>query len=390
MLQPFRTPERLALAEAAAGFTRRYVVPHLTEWEETGELPRELHVAAAEAGLLGIGFAEEHGGQGGDVVDQLVVTEAMIEAGASGGVIASLFTHGIALPHIIDAATARLGGGDEAGAHELLDRCVRPVLAGRAICSLAVTEPAGGSDVASLTTRAERVDDGWRVTGAKTYITSAVRADFVVTAVRTGGPGAAGISLAVVPSDAPGFAVTRRLEKMGWRCSDTAELSFTDVLVPDRDLLLEGDGFNSLARHFVTERLSLAATGYATGQRCLSLAAEWSRERATFGKPLVQRQVVRHTLVEMHRQVDVAREYTRQVAARHAAGEQVVAEALLAKQTAVAAGEHAADRAVQLFGGAGYMRGTEVEMHYRDVRILGIGGGATEVMNDLAGRLLGY
>ena len=314
----------------------------------------------------------------------------MLEAGASGGVIASLFTHGIAIPHIIDAAAARRSEGDEAGAEELLDRYVRPVLAGRAIGSLAVTEPGGGSDVASLTTRAERTDGGWRVTGAKTYITSAVRADFVVAAVRTGGPGAPGISLAVLPSDAPGFEVTRRLDKMGWRCSDTAELSFTDVLVPDRDLLREGDGFNSLARHFVTERLSLAATGYATGQRCLGLAAEWARDRVTFGKPLSQRQVVRHTLVEMHRQVDVARQYTRQVAARHAAGEQVVAEALLAKETAVAAGEFAADRAVQLFGGAGYMRGTEVEMHYRDVRILGIGGGATEVMTDLAGRLLGY
>jgi acyl-CoA dehydrogenase len=176
---------------------------------------------------------------------------------------------------------------------------------------------------------------------------------------------------------------------MGWRCSDTAELSLTDVRVPAAHVLGFEQGFASLARHFVTERLTLAITGYATGQRCLDLALAWTKERETFGRPLATRQVVRHTLAEMHRQVDVARVYCHNVAACHAAGEDVLLDALLAKQTGVAAGEFVADRAVQLFGGAGYMTGTEVERHYRDVRILGIGGGATEVMTDLATRLLG-
>lgn len=391
MDEAFLTPERRALAAAVAAFTAARIVPELPLWEDRGELPRSLHGSAAQAGLLGVGYPEQYGGQGGDVVDQLVVTEALLEAGGSGGVIASLFTHGIALPHVIDAAQQRRANGDEAGAAYLRERYIEPVLRGEKICALAVTEPDGGSDVANLRTRGVRTDRGGvRVSGAKTYITSGARADFVVAAVRTGGPGAGGVSLVIVDAGTPGFTVTRRLAKMGWACSDTAEMGFADVAVPELNMLGFEQGFASLARHFVTERLSLAVTGYATGERCLRLAAEWARQRSTFGRPLAQRQVVRHTLVEMHRRIDTARQYTRWVAARHAAGDVVVAQALMAKQTGAEAGEFAADRAVQLFGGAGYMRGSEVERHYRDVRILGIGGGATEVMTDLAARLLDY
>lgn len=385
---PFRTPERVALADTVRGFTQEQVAPHVDEWEAAGELPLELQKRAAALGLLGVGFAEEIGGSGGDAVDMTVIIEQILEGGGTGGVVAGMLTHGIATPHIADEAARRRGAGDTEGADRLLDRFVRPVLAGEAIAALGVTEPDGGSDVGNLRTRAVLDGDEVVIDGAKTYITSATRADHVVVAARTGGPGAAGVSLIVVPTDTPGFVVTRRLDKMGWRCSDTAELSLTGVRVPASNILGLDQGFASLARHFVTERLTLAVTGYATGQRCLDLATRWTKERETFGKPLASRQVVRHMLAEMHRQVDVARVYCRDVAARHAAGEEVVLPALMAKQTGVAAGEYVADRAVQLFGGAGYMTGTEVERHYRDVRILGIGGGATEVMTDLATRLM--
>lgn len=390
MEDPFATPERRALARSVARFTQTNLVPHLPDWERAGQLPRALHREAAEAGLLGVGYPEEIGGQGGSIIDQLIVTEAILEAGGSGGLIASLFTHGIALPHIIDAAAERRAQADHAGADYLQRRYIGPVLRGEAICALAVTEPDGGSDVANLRTTGQHHGDVMRVSGSKTYITSGVRADFIVAAVRTGGPGAGGISLVIIDSDSPGYSVTRRLAKMGWHCSDTAELGLLDVTVPQANVLGVDQGFASLARHFVTERLSLAVTGYATGARCLDLAARWTQQRSTFGQPLAGRQVVRHTLVEMHRQIDVARRYTHWVAARHAEGIMVVGEALLAKQTGVQAGEYAADRAVQFFGGAGYMRDNEVERHYRDVRVLGIGGGATEVMTDLAARLLGY
>jgi acyl-CoA dehydrogenase len=315
----------------------------------------------------------------------------MLGSGASGGLMAGLFTHGIALPHVVDSARARELAGDSVGADYLVERYIRPVLAGERISALGVTEPGGGSDVARLRTKGTRAASGELVIdGTKTFITSGARADFVVTAARTGGDGAGGLSLVIVDTDSSGFTVGRRLEKMGWLCSDTAELSYASVSVPDANLLGNETGFLSLARHFAVERLNIAVTAYATAQRCLDLTATWTKQRETFGRPLSSRQVVRHTLVEMHRRIDVARTYTRSIALRHAAGEDVILEAVLAKQTAVETAEFVADRAVQLHGGMGYMRESEVERHYRDVRILGIGGGATEVMTDLAASLLGY
>lgn len=388
---PFSTPERLALRASVTAFTAREIAPHLAGWERAGELPRDLHRAAARTGLLGIGFPEEVGGSGGDLLDVVTFTEALLESGASGGVIASLFSHGIALPHVVDEIERRRERGDLAGADYLVDNVMVPVLSGEQIASLAVTEPDGGSDVARLRTRAHRTESGgWIVDGAKTYITSGVRADVVVAAVRTGGDGAPGISLVLLDPTSPGYASPRRLEKMGWLCSDTAELSFDSVPVPDICVLGAGLGFESLARHFVSERISLAVTAYSTAQRALALTLDWVRDRETFGRPLVSRQVVRHTLVEMHRQVDVARTYTREVAVRYVAGDTVVVEAAMAKKTAVDACSHVVDQAVQLHGGMGYMRESEVERHYRDARVLGIGGGATEVMTDLVARLLGY
>jgi len=221
--------------------------------------------------------------------------------------------------------------------------------------------------------------------------TSGVRADFVTTAVRTGVPGHAGVSLLVIEKGTPGFAVTRALSKMGWRCSDTAELSFSECRVPAGNLVGEENaGFAMIAQQFVTERLALAAHAYGIAARSLALTAAYTKDRKTFGRPLASRQVVQHRLVEMHRRVDVARTYTREIARRYVAGEQPVAEACLAKSTAVEACSWVVDQAVQLHGGAGYLQETEVERHYRDARVLGIGGGPTEVLNDLSARLLGY
>ena len=376
----FWTDEQVALMESARGFVRAEVVPHLQEWEDAGSVPRELHAKAAKLGLLGLGVPEELGGAGGTFLDALAVVEAFTEAGASSGLLAALFTSGIALPHMVAA-----------GNTDLVDRYVRPTLAGETIGSLAVTEPDGGSDVARIRTTAVRDGAHYVVNGTKTFITSGVRADFVTTAVRTGGPGHAGISLLVVDKGTPGFTVDRSLSKMGWHCSDTAELGFSDVRVPVANLVgAENTGFAQIAQAFVVERLALAGHGYGIAARALELTAAYCRGRETFGRPLVANQVVRHRLVEMHRRVDAARTYTRAVAARHVAGENPLVEALHAKALAVEAAAYVCDRAVQLHGGTGYLHGTEVERHYRDARILGIGGGATEVLDDLTARLLGY
>ncbi len=372
--------DRRALQASTRTFVEREIVPHLQEWEDACAIPRSLHQAAAKAGILGLGFPVEAGGEGGDLLDATAMQEAFFAAGGSSGLAAGLFTHGIALPHIIAN-----------GSPDLVDRYARPTLAGDLIGSLAITEPGGGSDVAGIRTTAVRDGDHYVINGAKTFITSGVRADFVTTAVRTGGPGHAGISLIVVDKGTPGFTVDRSLQKMGWHCSDTAELGYADVRVPVTNLVgEENTGFYQIAEQFVVERIGLAVHGYGVAGRALELTAQYCRERETFGKPLIANQVVRHKLVEMRRLVEISRAYTHEVIQRHVAGENVIAEACLVKQTAVEACEAVVDSAVQLHGGAGYMHGTEVERHYRDSRILPIGGGATEVLTDLAARLMGY
>jgi acyl-CoA dehydrogenase len=356
------------------------VLPNLAQWERDGELPRDLHKKAGELGLLGVAFPEVVGGGGGSLADSIAVVEELHYAGGSGGLVASLLTCGIALPHIVAA-----------GNHEQVERWVRPTLEGSLIGSLAITEPDGGSDVASLRTTARRDGDHFVVNGAKTYITSGCRADFITTAVRTDGPGAHGISLLVIERGTPGFEVSRKLEKMGWLCSDTAELAFTDVRVPVANLVGEpGSGFVQLAINFVAERLTLAVQAYAGAQRALDLTVEWCRARETFGRPLISRQTVQHTLTEMARRIDVARVYVHHVVEKAERGEDVIAEVCFAKNTAVEAGAWVCDQALQLHGGLGYLREAEVERQYRDQKILAIGGGTTEIMTNLAARRLGF
>ena len=381
MNERFDTPERQALRATIRSFVTREVLPHQADWERDGALPRSLHAAAASLGLIGLAYPTAVGGGGGDAVDALVLAEQMHYAGAAGGVFASLFTSGISLPHLVAA-----------GDPWQVDRWVRPTIEGRLIGSLAITEPDGGSDVAGIRTTAKRDGTDYVVNGAKTYITSGVRADFVVTAVRTGDAGAHGISLLVVEKGMPGFSVARPLAKMGWLSSDTAELSFVDVRVPATHLVgAENSGFAQIATNFVSERIGLAVQAYASAQRALDLTVAWCRDRETFGRPLISRQPVQNTLAEMARRIEVARVYTRSVAARAADGEtDLVTEACFAKNTAVEAGMWVVDQAVQLHGGMGYMRECEVERQYRDMRIIGIGGGTTEILTGLSAKLLGF
>jgi len=385
------TPERRQLRKSVRAFAEREILPHIDEWEQVGELPRDLSRRTAAAGLLGVGFPEEVGGEGGDAADVVIICEELHETGTPGGVFASLFTVGIAVPHMIAC-------GDE----RLIEKFVKPTLGGDLIGSLAITEPGGGSDVGHLRTTAVRDGDHFVVNGSKTYITSAVRGDYVVAAVRTGGPGAAGISMLVIEKGTPGFEVSRKLAKMGWRSSDTAELCFSDARVPVENLVgAENSGFAQIAQAFVAERIGLAVQAYSSAQRCLDITVQWCRDRETFGKPLIARQSVQNTLAEMARRIDVARVYSRNVVERQldgAAGSatsgigdtNLIAACCFAKNTAVEAGEWVANQAVQLFGGMGYMAESEIERQYRDMRIIGIGGGTTENLTGLAAKTLGY
>jgi acyl-CoA dehydrogenase len=372
------TTERGDLRKVVADFTTREIAPFMDRWERDGEVPRSLHEKAGELGLLELAFPESVGGAG-DYIDMLIMVEELIGNGGSAGLCAALLTHSIATPHIAAA-----------GDPQQIGRYVRPTLAGAKIGSLAITEPGTGSDVASIATKAVREGDHYIVNGAKTYITSGTRADYVTTVVRTGGPGYQGLSLLIVDTDTPGFAVTSKLQKMGCLCSDTAELSYDNVRVPVSNLVgSEGTAFGQLMTRLDGERLQLAVQAYATAQRAYDLTIPWVRERTTFGQPLAQRQVIRHKLAEMARQTTAARTFVRDVVARFVDGQKVTREVAMAKNTAVYACDYVVNEAVQIFGGMGYIRENEVERLYRDARILGIGGGSSEIMNEIIAKTLG-
>ncbi len=359
-------------------FVDREITPFVNEWEEAGELPRSLYAKAGEAGILGIGYPEEFGGSGFDMFTKIASTEAILSCGA-GGVAASLGSLDIGLPPIVNW-----------GSEEMKQRICPDVIAGRKIQCLAITEPGGGSDVAGLRTRAVRDGDHFIVNGSKTFITSGVNADYYTVAVRTGGDGFGGISLLLVEKGMPGFSVSRKLKKMGWWASDTAELFFQDVRVPVSNLIgPENGGFYVIMTNFQMERLNLAVMANMTSQLALEACLSYVQERQAFGKPLAKFQVLRHKLAEMATQLEASREFTYRVAAKIASGESAVKEVSMAKNFATTVSDRVTYDAVQVFGGMGYMRETLVERLYRDNRILSIGGGTFEIMNEVIAKQMG-
>lgn len=380
---------REALADAITRFARSEIAPNATAWDEAGEFPRQLYRRAGELGFLGIGYPEELGGTPASLALKLPVWVALARHGASGGVLASLFSHNIGLPPVIAH-----------GSPALQREVVPAVLRGEKISALAITEPGGGSDVAQLRTTARRDGDHYVVDGEKTFITSGMRADWFTVAVRTdlSSKGAGGISMLLVPGDTPGIRRTK-LAKMGWHCSDTAQLHFDGVRVPAHHLLgSEGAGFRIIMGNFNGERFGLAAAALGFAQACLDEALAWARQRKTFGAALVEHQVLRHKLVDMQMRISSTEAWLEQVAAQgdalaaqgRADAPEWVAQVCLLKNHATQTMQFCADAAVQILGGMGYMRGTVSERIYREVKVMMIGGGAEEIMKELAARQLGW
>lgn len=373
-----------ALYDTVARFARDEIAPHVTDWDAAGEFPRALYRRAAELGLLAIGYPEELGGVPASYALRIPVWAALCRHGGSGGVLASLFSHNIGLPPVV-------AHGNEA----LKRRVVPEVLAGEKIAALAITEPGGGSDVAALRTTARLDGDHYVVDGEKVFITSGVRADWITTAVRTGEPGskgAGGVSMLLIPGDAPGVSRSP-LQKMGWHCSDTAHIRLDGVRVPAANLLgREGDGFKIIMTNFNGERFGMSAAALGFAQACFDEALDWSRQRKTFGAALVERQVIRHKLMDMLMRIQSTEAWLKSVAAqadRGDTGPQWVANVCLLKNHATQTMQFCADQAVQILGGMGYMRGTKSERIYREVKVMMIGGGAEEIMKDLAARQWG-
>ena len=359
-------------------FVEREIKPHIDHWEEEGTFPLDLYKKAGDAGFIGLGYPEEYGGAPGDIFHQVAYTEEIMRCG-SVGLPSSLGSSAIAVPPILALGT-----------EEQKRKYVPPVLAGDRIAVLGVTEPSGGSDVANLLTRAVRKGDAYIVNGSKTFITSGTRADYVTTAVRTGGPGHGGISLLIIERGTPGFTVSRKLEKMGWWASDTAELSFDDCEVPVKNLLgEENKGFQGIMLNFQKERLYLAVEAHAVAEMALEEAIRYARERTAFGKLLTGFQVTRHKLAEMATLVEASKQFNYRVAAKIGDGVSAYKDVCMAKNFATKVCDRVVYDAVQVHGGYGYCREYLVERLYRDSRLFSIGGGTYEIMNEVISKQMG-
>ncbi len=383
-ISPDFTPADLQSLQATVErFAQQAIAPQVPAWEEAGQFDRSLYNQAAELGLLGLGYPEHLGGTPAPWRVRNAMSQTLARFGGSGGVMASLFSHNIGLPPVLAHGSA-----------DLQAEVVPPVLRGERIAALAITETGGGSDVASLRTTARADGADYVIDGEKVFITSGLRADWITLAVRTdpARKGATGISMVVVPGDTPGLSRTR-LHKMGWHSSDTAQLHFDGVRVPQRYRLGdEGAGFKMIMGNFNGERLAMSAMALGFAQACYDEALAWSRQRQTFGAALIDRQVIRHKLMDMQMRISSTQAWVDAVTQQADEGQngaEWVAQVCLLKNHATQTMQYCADAAVQILGGMGYMRGSVSERVYREVKVMMIGGGAEEIMKELAAKQLG-
>jgi acyl-CoA dehydrogenase len=374
---PF-TEEHDALRDSIPRFVAAELRPHAAAWEQERWFPDEVFEKLAGVGFLGLKYPEEYGGQGGDYLHDAVLAEEMARCG-SGGLAAGVGAHvGIATPPVW-----KFGTDDQK------QRYLAPAIAGAKIAALAITEPGAGSDVASIATRAQRVDGGFVVNGEKTYITNGVRAGFYVTAVKTSAEGGHhGLSFLIV--DAGEGVTASKLDKLGWHASDTATVAFEDVFVPEGNLLgQEHEGFTLIMANFQWERLLMALGATTAMEVALERTIAYTKERQAFGRPLTGHQAVRHRLAELATTAHACRCVTYDALRRFANGEDAVREVTMAKLATQRAAFDVIDACLQLHGGAGYMREYEIERMARDARLGPIGGGTDEVMKEILGKVMG-
>lgn len=377
---PYLTEDHQAWRYQLRRFVDKEIMPFADDWDESGRIPPDLWPKAGELGLLGLGYPEEFGGvsEGIDIWHKNIVNEELARVGA-GGIAASLMVHGIGLPPVVKFAS-----------DDIRQLVVPPVLKGEKNISLGITEPGAGSDVAQLSTTAVRDGDHYVVNGSKTYITGGMRADWVTTAVRTGGDGAGGVSTLLIPTDTEGFSRTPLDKKQGWWASDTATLYFDNVRVPVENLIgPENRGFSVIMHNFNSERMGMSVSMAASARVCLEEAAAWAQERKTFGKRLADHQVIRHKIADMKMRINATEAYIQLLSKQIDDGVEPAGDIALLKVQCSQTMEFCAREAMQILGGIGYMRGNRVERIYREVRVNAIGGGSEEIMRDLAARQFG-
>jgi acyl-CoA dehydrogenase len=379
-LTPPFSDEHEQLRQSVRGFIERELTPHAQQWEEDRWFPDEVFPKLAAQGLLGLKYPEQYGGQGGDYLHEAVMVEELARTG-SGGTAAGIGAH-------INIATPPIW---KFGTEDQKQRYLVPAIRGELIGALGITEPGAGSDVAAITTRAERVDGGWVLNGEKTYITNGVRAHFIVTAVKTTTDGGHhGISFLIVERGEGDGITTSKLQKLGWHASDTATISFQDVFVAEENLLGElNEGFKLIMANFQWERLAMSLGAVGAMQLAWERTAEFARQRHAFGKALSGHQVIRHKLADLATSVYTCRCVTYDALRRFVAGEEPMREVTMAKLLTQRASFELMDACLQIHGGAGYMREYWVERAARDARLGPIGGGSDEIMREILGRTLG-
>ena len=376
------TEDHHAFRKTVRDVVEREIAPHVDTWEREGTFPaHELFPKLGELGLLGLEYDPAYGGQGADHTYTVVLCEELVRSGAAGIPMAISVQTGMATPSLA-----------EFGTHELKQRYLAPAIAGTVVCSIAVTEAGAGSDVASIRTRAVRDGDEWVINGSKLYITNGTQADWLCLLARTSEAGGhRGMSQIVVDTATPGVRVSRKLDKLGNRCSDTAELVFQDVRVPVSNTIGEIDrGFQQQMKQFVIERM-LATYGVpASCTRALERTRDYLRERQAFGKPLLANQYVAFRLAELAAQVELLKHQNYAIAEAYLAGEDTTRMATIAKLVSGRLIREVADTCVQFHGGMGYMEQTWTSRFFRDSRLLSIGGGADEVMLQVLAKLDGF
>ena len=379
---PSFTDEHEMLRRTVRAFVEKEVAPQVDAWEEAGRIPREFWRRLGELGLLGLEFPPEYGGGGGDFLSSVVLGEEMARC-RSGGVAFSVLVH----TDMSSPWLTRYGTPEQKRAY------LPAIVRGETVCALGITEPGTGSDMAGITTRAVRDGDRYLLTGSKMFITNGVHGDLYFVAARTG-PGTperrhAGISMFLVERGTPGFTVSRRLDKMGMRASDTAELSFQECPVPAANLLgEEGRGFHQLAAGLQRERIMAAVLALSGAAQALDDTIAYLRERQAFDGPLAGKPVLRHRVADMATEIEAARHLVYHAAALYTAGEECVTPVSMAKLFATEVANRVAYQAVQLHGGYGYMREFPVERFFRDVRLWPIASGTSEIMREIIAKRL--
>ena len=375
------TDEHTAFRASVRAFVETEINPHADAWEAAGVFPaHELFPKAAAIGLLGLEYEAEYGGEGADHSFQMVAAEELGRADVAGVPMAIGVQSMMATPSLAQFGTA-----------ELKRAHLAPAIAGEQVAAIAVTEPDTGSDVSRLRTRAVRDGDDWVITGRKMYITNGTQADWLCLLARTSDEGGyRGMSQIIVPTDSSGFSVARRLDKLGNRCSDTADLVLDGVRVPVANTIGEiGRGFQQQMQQFIIERMYAAYSAVGSCDKALERTRAYVAEREVFGQALATKQHVAFRLAELQAQVELLRSHNAAVCEAHLAGEDITRAASVAKLTAGRLIREVADACIQFHGGMGYMEETWTARFFRDTRLGSIGGGADEVMLQVLARLDG-